>query len=185
LDEEGLPKHFQVALSELSVEKDICKPEVLESILYQAAIAPGASEISQDCSKPWDTPEVQALLRQRREAGSSEQRKDISKSIQKVLRKLVRKHNDTKVENILKEFADLGRLDNVSKDSKPKKETETIIEPSEFVKLFEKVYESDEAELTADISKIREIPKFTMEDLQIVLKKMKNWKSSRYVTYYR
>ena len=121
MNDAGIPKHFQVAISELLVDKDTCKPEVLESILYQAAIAPGASEISRDCNKPWDTPEVQALLRQRREAGSSEQRKHISKTIQKVLRKLVRKHNEAKVENILKEFADLGRLDNVSQNSKPTK----------------------------------------------------------------
>ena len=52
-----------------------------------------------------------------------------------------------------------------------RKKTSAKIESKEFVKLFEKVYDSDETELIADISKIREIPDFTIEELQAVLKK--------------
>ena len=42
------------------------------------------------------------------------------------------------------------------------------------MKLFQKMYESDDATLMAEISKIRDVPDFTMEELKIVLKKMKN-----------
>ena len=100
LNEEGIPKRFQMAVSELSLDKDTCKPEVLETILYHAAITPNVSEAYRYRSKPWDAPEVQALLRQRRGAVSSEERKHIAKVIKKIFRKLIRKHNDTKVENI-------------------------------------------------------------------------------------
>ena len=94
-----------------------------------------------------------------------------------LIRKLVRKHNDAKVENILKEFADLGRLNEISKETKPRKEISATIKSVEFVKLFESVYGSDDAELQADVLKLREIPPFTMTELQDVLKKMKNGKA--------
>ena len=103
------------------IDKDTCKPEILESILHEAAISPNVSEPSRYRSKPWDEPEVQDLLRKRREAATPIQRKTISKTIQKVLRKLVRKHNDAKVEVILKEFADLGRLEKIRKIQNRKK----------------------------------------------------------------
>ena len=50
------------------------------------------------------------------------------------------------------------------------------IEAKEFVKLFEKIYESADAEMTADVSKIREIPRFTIDELQEVLNKLKDRK---------
>ena len=140
LDEQGNPKKSQVVLSEGLSGQDSSKPEVLEEVLYQAAITPNVSKVSRDRTKPWEEPEIQVLLRQRRDCTTPVERKVISKQIQKVSRKLVRKYKDEKVERVLKEFADLGRLDNISKDTKPKKETSATIESVEFVKLFENVY---------------------------------------------
>ena len=97
------------------------------------------SKVSHDRNKPWDSPEIQDLLRQRRETAIPQERKNLSKTIQKTLRKLVRIYTPAKVENILKEFADLGRLDSISQNSKPKKEIPNRIEAKEFVKLFENI----------------------------------------------
>lgn len=44
--------HFQAALSELSVGADIPEPEVLERVLYQAAITPNVIETKRCCGKP-------------------------------------------------------------------------------------------------------------------------------------
>ena len=114
------------------MDKDVLKVEVLEGALYQAAISPDVSRISHDRPKPYESTEIQSLLQKKRESTTSIQRRAISKQIQKVSRKLVRKYNDEKVEEILKEFADLGRLDNIQHHSQPKKETSTKIDAEKF-----------------------------------------------------
>ena len=77
----------------------------------------------------------------------------------------------------MKGFADLGRLGNIPKDTKPKRETSSQIEAVEFVKLLEQVYESDDAELVADVSTNQEIPVYAIQEVQDVLEKMKNEKA--------
>ena len=80
-------------------------------------------------------------------------------------KRLVRKFNDAKVEDILKEFADLGRLDHIPQYSKPKKESSDKIEPGDFVKLLQKIYESENVALMVDVDKIRSAPTFSMKEL--------------------
>ena len=89
---------------------------------------------------------------------------NISKEIQKVFRKLVRKYNDEKIEEVLKEFADLGRLDNISQHSQPKNETSTKIDAAKITELLQTVYETDDAELVVDFSKIRDIFELGLSD---------------------
>lgn len=98
---------------------DTAVPEVLEQALYNAGATLNVGKTSYDRTKPWDSIEIQ--VKQRRECTNAVERRNISKTIQKTSRKLVRKYNDAKVEGILKEFADVGRLDNISQYSKPKK----------------------------------------------------------------
>ena len=50
---------------------------------------------------------MQALLLQRRDTANSNECKVVPKRIQKTLRKLIRKHNDEKVEHILKDLQNL------------------------------------------------------------------------------
>ena len=45
-----------------------------------------------------------------------------------------------------------------------------------FTQLVKTVYESDDVELSVDVSKFRDIPVFTIGELQYALKKMKNRK---------
>ena len=75
LNHDGIPKQFQDAVVDQCIDKDTCKPEILESILHEAAISPNVSEPSRYRSKLWDEPEVQDLLRKRREAATPIQRK--------------------------------------------------------------------------------------------------------------
>ena len=89
--------------------------------------------------------------KQRRESTTAFERRNISKMIQKVSRKLVRKYNDAKVEADLKAFADLGRLDNISQYSKPIKEPSDKVGADDFVKILQKVYGSDDSELLVDV----------------------------------
>lgn len=78
------------------------------------------------------------------------------------MHKLARGYDDAEVEHILKGFADLGRLDHISQGTKPKKDTSTKIETNAFVKLFHNINETGDAELTADVSELRDVPDFTM-----------------------
>ena len=125
LDERGEPKNYQTALNGGLVGEDTSNPDVLEKILYQAATARNVSTVSHDRTKPWKEPEIQALLFQRKLCTSPYEKRAISKKIQKVSRRLTRKY-DEKTEEILKEFADLGRLDNVLQHAQPKNETHYI-----------------------------------------------------------
>ena len=65
LDEEGIPNSFQLALRNQLAGKDVCDSEVLEKGLYEAAIAPHFIKKFYDRPKPYETIEIQALLRQR------------------------------------------------------------------------------------------------------------------------
>ena len=56
----------------------------------------------------------------------------------------------------------------------------TTIELSEFANLLEKNFENDVVELEVDVAKIRDLPKFTMEELLVVLKKDEKWQSRRH-----
>ena len=67
--------------------------------------------------------EIHAVLRQKRDAISPFEREIISQQIQKVLRKIIRKHNDATLKCILEKFAELGKLDHISQNTKPKKYT--------------------------------------------------------------
>ena len=154
LDTDGNATNFQLALSQQLVVVDTLKPEGIEQALHNAATTPNVSKASYDRTKPWDSIEIQSLLKQRRECTTAVGRRNVSKTIQKVSRRLIRKHNDEKVEDILKEFADLGRLDNISQYSKPKKEPSDKVGAEDFVKLLQKVYESDDAEIQVDKEKI-------------------------------
>ena len=56
-------------------------------------------------------------------------------------------------------------------------ETSTEIDANDFAKLLEEVYEYEANSFIIDVSKIRGIPDFTMDEIQHTLKKMKNRKS--------
>ena len=71
----------------------------------------------------------------------------------------------------------MGRLDNISQYSKPKKELPDKVDADDFVKLFQQVYESDDVVIQVDKEKIRDVPFFTMPELKYAVKKMKNRKS--------
>ena len=76
----------------------------------------------------------------------------------KICRRLIRKHIDGKVDI-------------------PKKEPFDKVGAEGFVKLFQKMYETDDVEIQADKEKIREVPLFTMTELKHAVKNMKNRKS--------
>ena len=153
LDSDGNAIQFQLELFQQLVVMGTAKPEILEQALYNAGTAPNVSKTSRDRTKPWDTHEMQGLLKQRRECVTAAERRDLSKTIQKVSRRLIRRHNDAKIGEILREFADLRRLDAISEFSKPTKQCTEKIDSQEFVALFQKVYASEDLELRVDKEK--------------------------------
>ena len=63
-----------------------------------------------ETKQPWQHPEIQLLIQQRKTASTNEERKTISKKMQKKTRQFLRRKRNQRTEQILTEFRDLNRL---------------------------------------------------------------------------
>ena len=124
--------------------------------------------------KPYKTPTVQDLLRRRKNCTGRE-RKDLSKSIQKEVRRQHRRILSERTTTILNDFKDLRRL-NILHRFPIKQEKGEECSPDAFAELLSRIFDSNEITEYPRRDLIAELPPFTMEELRTALKKMSNGK---------
>jgi len=102
--EDGAPRKFQASIGELLPSVGPCL-EDLEEILHAAVVVPGNRVEVHDRRRPWENDELRDLILKRKESTTQNERRIVSKQIQKLSRKLLRQHNDAKITSILTDFA--------------------------------------------------------------------------------
>lgn len=102
-------KYHETLRGKLELHQDT-NMESMEKVLYEAAICPGIRIEVADEKKPWQSEELQELIRKILLCTNPIERSDISKTIQKISRTLLRNHKNKKVAELLEEFAGLERL---------------------------------------------------------------------------
>ena len=110
LDNCGVAKNFQDAVNNSLRNVGPMDAGSLQKVLNYAAETVDTCVAAPEVSKPWRSDELRELIQRRRVSGTPAERRQISKLIQKVSRKLMRKYYDDRTSDILQEFSDLGRM---------------------------------------------------------------------------
>ena len=175
LDPDGNASRYLAALrGKLELHQDT-RMESMEKVLYEAAISPGVRTEVVDERKPWQSEEIQELIRKRRLYNNNPaERSTISKNIQKTARALLRKHKNKKTSELLQEFAGLERLPKIQEYSILKKGGDENIDCEIFAKTLQEIYESPNEKLKVDYGKIEDIPQFELIEMQKTLGQMRN-----------
>ena len=109
-----------------------------------------------------------------RSASGHVDRRRLSKTIQKEMRREFRRWHSTQAEKVLGEFKDLNRLHGIHKapifDTKQNKQPDR----EDFASLLKQVYTSEVPDLRVDNDTIRNIPCFTILELVDGLRYMAN-----------
>ena len=121
---------------------------------------------------------MQALINERRNARTAGERCRLSKSIQKNMRKELRRWHGEEAQQILEEFKGLDRLDGIFKTPFTRTTTHEQVDPNVFANLLKQVYASDLPPLQIDRTMTREIPNFTFAELLNGLRRMSNGRST-------
>ena len=93
---------------------------------------------------------MKALISERRNTTNNIDRKRISKLIQKVTRRELRKWSCSELERVFQEFADLDRLDGIFRALVVCKHVKAEVEPAIFASLLRDVYVALNAEHVYD-----------------------------------
>ena len=187
----GVPQGYHEALKEQMLERDVRTLHDLEDLMLKAVAASERRSGDDSASKMCDTlrtdHELQSLLLRRRAVHCRSERALLSKLTKKMLRKHVRQKQNLKTEMIWKEFQDLGRLDELHRDPVRSRSQarDTDPSPESFAKFLEDIFHSNagfgteylQSLLNSVKHKCRfDIPKFTMLELQRVMRQLKNRK---------
>ena len=125
------------------------------------------------------TSEIQQLIHQRRGESDKHRRRDISKLIRKKMRQAIRKYKDVAMDQILSEFQELTRLDQVGIQKKIA-DKHTELGDDDFACMLKDIYADsnfDPAIITNNTAISSAIPAFKLHELEQVLSKMKARKS--------
>ena len=122
----------------------------LEGILLDATHTEGVQVPIEVERKPWQSAQLQRLIGERRAASTAPDRRRISKSIQKEMRRELRRWHSTQDEKVLGEFNDLNRLHGIRKA--PIFNTKQNKQPDweDFASLLKQVYTSELPDLRVD-----------------------------------
>ena len=101
------------------------------------------------------------------------ERKEISKAIQKLFRRLSRKYQTDKYSEILEDFKDLGRLPDIHRHPIKKLLDTAQIDNATFAEVLEKVYDDTDGIIEMDVHEVENIEDFTPKEFQEALKKMR------------
>ena len=139
-----------------------------------AAIQSGTPQTNQKVhTKPWQTEEIQSLIRQRREARTTDAKRHISKIIQKEIRKLARTYQSERAEEILKECAQLDRLNQIQREPVKQQRKDDLVDPERFADCLEEIYKSNKMLSPIDRRMLANIPPIDISEFQHALQKMK------------
>ena len=84
--------------------------ETMEKIILDAIVSPDVPVQVDEHQKPWQSKEIQELIRKRRLCINSRERAFISKQIQKSTRRILRKYQNEKTSKLLGKFTGLSDL---------------------------------------------------------------------------
>ena len=185
MDIQGRPSTYH---DELKHSLRTHMPTTLEQLERAVSHAARRSECVSSTSSPlppWEQSGLAELLRQRRAANDQTERRQLSKQIQKEMRRRLRYHKK-KNEMILQEFMNLERMQFVHRDPvRVPQRSECKPTSQEFSKHLSNIFASEHgADQTAPVpvrgeettSSFAGIPEFQLMELQHVLKRLKNRK---------
>ena len=124
--------------------------------------------------KPWQSLVLQRLIRERRNARTADERRTVSKDIQKEMRRELRKWHSTQAEKVLGEFKDLERLHGIHKAPILSMKRNEQPDPEIFASLLSQVYTSDLPNLEMNQILIQQIDLFSFRELLDGLRRMSN-----------
>ena len=113
----------------------------------------------------------------RRSAVTVDEKRRISKCIQKVTRRQLRSWHTTQAKAVLTEFEKLDGLDGIHKTPFLRTNLHTPPDPDVFATALREVYASNLPKLQVDYNLIRCIPCFTYPELLLGLRRMRNGRS--------
>ena len=169
LDEKGNPSKYREVLERALQEKG-----TLEEAMHHAATAPGIRVGRKSRCKPWQSDEIQELIQKRRLCNTHTERASISKSIQKLSRKLLRKYKNEETEHLLQDFSGLSDLPNILECPISSSGKHQEIDCNIFAKALQQVYEDPDGTISVDYEKIKSIPEFILPELFGAMRKMRN-----------
>jgi len=123
--------------------------------------------------KPWKSKTVRELVDQRRECRNTAERKRLSKLIFRESRRLSRIYQSQKAAAILADFNQLRRLKKIHHFPIVAEDVDNACEPESFAALLESVYSSNTTAEGPCKDLLREVPRFTLGELQAAMQKMK------------
>ena len=115
--------------------------------------------------KPWQSEEIQELIRKRRMCITSRERASISKQIQKVSRRILRKHQTAEATKKLEEFSDLSDLPKIQEYPIKHSGSSIEINPKSFAEPLQEIYEDPGGTISVDYEKIKDVPLFNLPEL--------------------
>ena len=123
---------------------------------------------------PWMTQEIHMLINRRRGESNRHIRRDISKKIQQKMRQAIRKYKDQQIDQVLEEFQDLNRLQQIGIQNKIA-ESHDKLKDDDFAEMLQAIYaDSNVSSCPIDnFDILPQIASFTMFDLEQALSKMK------------
>eukprot|EP00973_Karenia_brevis_P003276 451275-Karenia_brevis.AAC.1 len=112
-DEDGIESQYHHTLDGYLDSLPTNSLPELEKIMVKAAQESDARNLNKSVDRKWITDEISILIQKRREAQDKDSRRQLSKDIHKKIRKSLRQWKNQKIEDILQEFQELSRLDQI------------------------------------------------------------------------
>ena len=114
-ENENISAYHKVLDNKLESEN----PQCLEDLRHiMKSCATSLEEDHEKRDHPWMTQEIHMLINRRRGESNRHIRRDISKKIQQKMRQAIRKYKDQQIDQVLEEFQDLNRLQQIGIQNK-------------------------------------------------------------------
>ena len=149
----------------------------LEDVVIASAMEVNAPSCrAPDLEEPWANDNFQLLLRRRRDCKTVAERARLSKQIRKVLRAHQRRKLNDKMTNILSSGRDFKRLESLLRTPEHSQQhrPEEVPSTEDFTSYLRGIFSTDSAWEQTSHSSFADILPFSLEELQAVLKRMKN-----------
>ena len=160
---------LDAALRRLRPQSLTALSELITTVAEQCALT--CDDFKSGLIHPWRSPEVLALVAQRKRCRDAQERKAISKLIFKAVRRASRNYYTLGTQRILDEFKDLGRLSELHR-APVVREGDQDCSPEAFADVLEEIYASDSPVQEVCRDQIRRLQRISLEELRIALKHM-------------
>ena len=122
--------------------------------MVHAATAPGIRVETKSGLKPWQSDEIQELIQKRRLCNTHTERATISKLIQKLSRRLLRKYKNDETEHLLQQFSGLSDLPKILDCPVSSPGNHQEIDCNIFAKALQEIYEDPDGTILVEHEQI-------------------------------